>query len=135
MCDSTCDTKCASALLDAVARDIVALRALSSSSAIVSDEIFGFHVQQAAEKLMRAWLALLGETYPLTHNIAILMELLEARYGSTSETALIPDLVEFTPFAVRHRYEALESDMIPLNREDAIEKVLLLNQAVKAIAN
>jgi HEPN domain-containing protein len=31
---------------------------------VFADEIFGFHVQQAAEKLFKAWIALLGEEYP-----------------------------------------------------------------------
>ena len=31
---------------------------------IFADEIFGFHAQQAAEKLLKAWLALLGEVTP-----------------------------------------------------------------------
>ena len=41
----------------------------------ISDEVLGFHVQQAAEKSLKAWLALLGETYPLTHNLDTLLDL------------------------------------------------------------
>ena len=59
------DPKCARMLLDAAERDVEALRFMCRSDEI-SDEVFGFHVQQAAEKSFKAWLALLGETYPLT---------------------------------------------------------------------
>ena len=37
--------------------------------AVFADEIFGFHVQQATEKLLKAWLASLGEAYPLSHDL------------------------------------------------------------------
>ena len=46
----------------------------------------GFHVQQAAEKLFKAWLALLGETYPMTHDLTELLEML---------TSLEPDAARF----------------------------------------
>ena len=33
-------------------------------AAVFADEIFGFHAQQVAKKSIKAWLSLLGETYP-----------------------------------------------------------------------
>ena len=50
------DVKCARMLLDAAERDVAALRAMCHSEEI-SDEIFGFHVQQATEKLFKSWIA------------------------------------------------------------------------------
>ena len=50
---------------------------------VFADEIFGFHVQQAAEKLLRAWLALLGEVYPLTHDLDLLLDLLQKRVSDS----------------------------------------------------
>ncbi len=50
-------------LADAAERDISALHGMGDA-AIFADEIFGFHVQQAAEKLFKAWLASQGEIYP-----------------------------------------------------------------------
>lgn len=115
------DSKCASVLLHAAARHIVVLHALDSSPIMVSDELFEFHVQQATEKLLNAWLALLGETFPVTHSIATLVESLETRASTVSEIELFRDLIKFHPFAVRHRYEALESDTEPFDREDAVQ--------------
>ena len=62
------DAKCAGMLVEAARRDIEALRVMRGTDGI-PDEIYGFHVQQAAEKLLKAWIALLGESYPLTHSI------------------------------------------------------------------
>ena len=72
------DVKCARALMEAANRDIEALRGMADAS-VFADEIFGFHVQQGAEKLFKAWIALLGKTYPLTHNLAALLNLLADR--------------------------------------------------------
>ncbi|MCY3778636.1 MAG: HEPN domain-containing protein [Candidatus Aminicenantes bacterium] len=70
------DLKCARMLLDAAEGDVLTLRNMTSE---VPDESYGFHVQQAAEKSFKAWLALLGETYPLTHNLEALVNLVAAR--------------------------------------------------------
>ncbi len=51
------DLEQARELASAAERDISALRGMDDA-AIFADEIFGFHVQQAAEKLFKAWLAL-----------------------------------------------------------------------------
>jgi HEPN domain-containing protein len=40
-----------------------------------ADSIFGFHVQQAAEKLLKAWLSLAGTAYPRTHDLRLLLAL------------------------------------------------------------
>ncbi len=43
-------------LVGAAKRDISALRSMVDAT-VFADEIFGFHVQQATEKLLKAWLA------------------------------------------------------------------------------
>jgi len=53
-------------MLQAAERDLLTLRHMKSG---VPDESFGFHVQQAAEKALRALLALRGRTYPPTPNL------------------------------------------------------------------
>ena len=55
-------------------------------SALFADEIFGFHVQQAIEKGLKAWLCACGADYPPTHDLARLLTLLEkpARMSSNS---------------------------------------------------
>ncbi|NEQ31824.1 MAG: HEPN domain-containing protein [Leptolyngbya sp. SIO4C5] len=40
---------------------------------VFADEIFGFHVQQAIEKCLKAWIAALGEVYPYTHDLGVLL--------------------------------------------------------------
>ena len=59
------DIKQARALVVAARRDLMALFGMVDEE-IFANEIFGFHVQQAAEELCKAWLALIGEAYPLT---------------------------------------------------------------------
>ena len=60
------------------ARELSALHGMGDAN-VFADEIFGFHVQQAAEKLFKAWLALRGETYPLSHDLAALLDMLSTR--------------------------------------------------------
>lgn len=69
----------------------------------VSAEIFGYHCQQAAEKLLKAWLAQRAVHYPKTHNLQALVELLEAQ-GQPLPTGLA-DLDQLTPYATVYRYE------------------------------
>jgi HEPN domain-containing protein len=73
----------------------------------VSDEVFGFHCQQAAEKLLKALLSAAGCTFRKTHDLAMLL-------GSLSEAG-VPLPPEFdaidalTPFGSVYRYEDLDS--------------------------
>jgi len=69
----------------------------------VSNEIIGFHCQQAAEKLLKALLTGLGATYHRTHNLRLLMDLL-ADAGHPVRDDL-QGLDELTPFGVLLRYE------------------------------
>lgn len=85
------------------------------ASGNVSDEIIGFHCQQAAEKMLKALLSDLGAAFPKTHELGALMDAL-ARSG-----APLPDefdnLDMLTPFGAVYRhddYDGAES----LNRAD-----------------
>ena len=89
------DHKYARGLLDAAEEDIRALRALLGTD--VGDGVFGFHVQQAAEKSFKAWLALLDVRFPLTHDLGVLMGLLQ----QTVDAAVFTPLRVYTPFAVQ----------------------------------
>jgi len=40
-------------------------------------EAAGFHLQQSVEKALKAWLALRGIDYPNTHDLSLLLGLLE----------------------------------------------------------
>ena len=124
------DAKCAILLMDASKRDLEALRGMGDAS-VFADEIFGFHVQQAAEKLLKAWIALLGETYPLTHDLELLFNLLQKRGVDASDFA---GLNEYTPYAVQFRYEATGGDTAPLDRQAGLALVeTLLAQVQKQL--
>ena len=111
------DHKCARVLLEVAEQDIRALRALLAA-ADVGDGVFGFHVQQAAEKSLKAWLALLGVRFPLTHDLGALMELLQE---TVDATVFLP-LRVYTPFGVQFRYQAVEGDT-PIDRQTALQQV------------
>ena len=121
------DPKCARVLLDAARRDVGALRVMHRSDE-VSDEVFGFHVQQAAEKALKARLALLGETYPLTHNLEALLDLLE---GLGVATEPYRKMVGYTPYAVEFRYEVVDSGTESLDRNEALSLAESLLEEVR----
>ena len=120
------DPKCARMLLCAAERDIDALRIMRRSDDIPA-EIFGFHVQQGAEKLLKAWIALLGDSYPLTHSIETLLALLADR-GTTTEP--FNDLAAYTPYAVEFRYAGVGPNAKPIDRARALALVEALLEVV-----
>ncbi len=94
----------------------------------VSDEVFGFHCQQASEKLLKAMLSALGLRFQKTHDLQELMTLLE-----NAGHALPPDLTcvdELTPFAVQWRYDYFDS-ATPFDRKHARELIRSLRSHVK----
>jgi HEPN domain-containing protein len=97
-----------------------------------ADEIFGFHAQQAVEKALKAWLALLGEEYPRTHDIDLLLSQLQAR---SEQVEAFSDLLEFNPYAVQLRYEAFDELGEPLDRKYVVERVTALLEQVKRLLN
>ena len=121
------DLKQARVLLTSAERDLSALHGMADAD-VFADEIFGFHVQQAAEKLLKAWLALLGETYPTTHDLARLLAMLRA---SDVEATRFNELMEYTPFAVQFRYAPGDLSARPLDRDTAIERVEALLKEVR----
>ncbi len=112
------DLEQARALLEAVRRDLGALRGMQDA-ATFADEIFGLHVQPAAEKGLKAWLALEGVVYPRTHDLSRLLNVLTER---EAEVAPFQDLIEYNPYAVQLRYETFDSDAESLDREQAIQR-------------
>lgn len=119
------DPKCARLLLEAAGRDILTLRAMSD---LAPDESFGFHVQLAAEKAFKAWLALLGQVYPLRHDLDDLLDLLES-HGAV--TGFFRPLVAFTPYAVQFRYEGVGPDHDPIDRSPSLSLAEALVQHVR----
>lgn len=69
----------------------------------VSDEIFGFHCQQAAEKLLKALLSVKGIRFRKTHDLRELIDLL------TDNASPVPpnlaDIDSLTPYGTLFRYD------------------------------
>jgi len=88
-------------------------------------EVFGFHAQQAVEKLIKAVLALNKITYGRTHRLGELVDL------ATDNGLAVPDyvelLVDLTPYAVEFHY-----DIAPDEGGDELDKHRTL-EAIKAL--
>ena len=122
----TSDGKCARMLLGAATIHVDTLRVLCRSDEI-SDEVFGFHAQQATEKLLKARIALLGNVYPSTHDIEELLNLLAGR-GAAAEP--FGDLADYTQYAVKFCYTGMDPDAEPIDRENVLALVQALLESV-----
>ena len=95
-------------LLKKAAQD-EALLDLILDSDHVSDEIVGFHCQQAAEKILKASLSDFGVRFRKTHEIGLLAHLLaQAGHPLPAEFA---DLDILTPFGAVYRYEDYDPEL------------------------
>lgn len=108
-------------LLAKAAQDERAARHLAADPEI-GDEVVGFHLQQAAEKRLKALLAFHAIPYRRTHDLVELMDLLAAQgYALPDRLGALP---EMTPFAVEYRYESLDQyEDAPLDRARALALV------------
>jgi HEPN domain-containing protein len=106
-------------LLIMARKDLKALRGMGQSTDF-DDEIFGFHVQQAIEKALKAWLASMGHPYPYTHNLLVLFGSIEERGGDVKRFL---DLVRYNSFAIQFRYEQADEVRQELDRGAAIHEV------------
>ena len=71
-------------------------------------EVFGFHAQQTAEKLLKAILSHADIVYPRTHQLVELLDL--ATDHGLQLPAETEELRYLTPFAVEFRYDVLPGD-------------------------
>ena len=123
------ETDLARSLLSSAEKDLKAIRNMTDADSF-ADEIFGFHAQQAVEKTLKAWIALLGGEYPFIHDLDALLNALE-NLGADVDT--LRDLVELNAFAVQFRHEALESPDEPLDRRSVTIEAMTLFQRVSAL--
>jgi HEPN domain-containing protein len=127
------DLEHAASLLRMAHKDFNALLGMQGNP-LFADEIFGFHVQQAVEKALKAWLCTYGSgSYPLTHELARLFSLLENQAAEVEE---FWPLVQYTMFAVQARYEEGIADLDePIDRVAEIRNVsALLTRVEKLLA-
>ena len=68
----------------------------------IREEDFGFHAERATELTLKAWIALTGRQYPLTHELLDLFSLLD-RSGATGTSQFYP-LISLTNYAVVYQY-------------------------------
>ena len=93
-------------------RDLRAARAMADPS-VFEEDSWGFFIQQATEKALKAWLLLLlPEQPPFTHNLRLLFQMLRDQ-GAVIEPFMA--LSRFTLFAVLRRYDE-EPDQEQLDR-------------------
>jgi len=94
------------------AQDEALVDAVMESDA-VSDEVIGFHCQQAAEKMLKALLSDLGAAFHKTHELGALMDAL-ARSGAPLPGEF-ENLDMLTPFGAVYRYDDYDGTE-PLDR-------------------
>ncbi len=97
-------------LLRKAAQDLAVLDKLIDDPSI-DDETLGFHAQQAAEKAIKALLALAECDYPRSHNIGLLLDLLNSNGLALPSNA--DALAALTPFGTVFRYDDLPFEDIP----------------------
>jgi HEPN domain-containing protein len=109
----------AKALLVKADEDLRALNGMLDVD-VFTDEIFGFHVQQAVEKAFKAWISFLGHDYPFTHDLRDLIRRL-LDYGADANKYL--SLIRFNIYAVLLRYIPPKTGIEPVDRPKTIEQV------------
>ena len=77
-----------------------------------TEDIFGFHAQQAVEKGIKAWLAFLGVDFPFVHDLSLLLELLEEAGVKCRQS--MRTLLDFNTYAVLMRYVPKKTAAKPL---------------------
>jgi HEPN domain-containing protein len=92
----------------------------------------GFHAQQAIEKAIKAVLTVNAVEYPRTHNLAMLLQLLQLQAVPLPPGA--EDLPGLTPFGVVFRYDdTMEDEEIVLDRQwtsACIERTIMWAEAI-----
>lgn len=122
------DLKCARYLVSLAERDLRTFQAMGDIARF-DDESAGFWAQQAAERLLKAWIACLGELYPLTHDLKTQLDLIEKRNSDASQ---FRDLEPLSPFAEEFRYKFLPEDAEPLDRHGIASRLKALVEQVRA---
>jgi len=84
-----------------------------------SDEMFGFHLQQAVEKLLKSLLAAHDQSFPFSHNLYDLVDLCQERKITLPDD--VDHLCLLTPFATVLRYSS-----VPVGQIDSLDRKCLL---------
>lgn len=101
----------------------------SSDPAVFREGAWGFWLQQAVEKALKAWYLQLGADAPLTHDLRRLLLLLEAEGVATAK---LQPLAQLTVYAVQFRYDA-DPTPLGLDRENFNRQVKELIARVQTL--
>jgi len=118
-------------LLNLAHKDLATMLVLKNADE-VGDAAFGFHAQQAVEKALKAWLLMLGVSYPFTHSLDTLLGLIEDEIG-TADVCRFRGLDFLSPFAVQFRYTAYDDAEDELDKDGIVSDVDKLLQHVDAV--
>lgn len=113
-------------------QDLSALCGMMDTT-IFAEEIFGFHAQQAVEKSLKAWLALIGVDFPLIHDLEELFALLKDQGQAVPD--IFQSLVDLTDFSVQFRYDTYIDFEDELDRNEIIQKVQNFVDHVEQLLN
>lgn len=114
------EPKAEAAILARKAEDDAKAMQLLAPNSEISDEIIGFHAQQAVEKWLKAVLGSRGVEYEYTHDLHRLIAEIIAVVGEFPFD--IPEVIALTEHAVPLRYDEI-LDTEPLNRETTVTLV------------
>lgn len=110
--------------LNKAEEDLILIHEIMNNTKI-SDEIYGFHCQQAAEKILKGVLANYGIEFRKTHDIRELVDLLIDNGIQFPEE--LEDIDMLTPFAVEYRYdfygEEYEEKLDRMELKNMLEKL------------
>ncbi|MEN9635976.1 MAG: hypothetical protein RL077_4380 [Verrucomicrobiota bacterium] len=98
-------------------QDLVAAEA-PAATAGVSDEIVGFHCQQAAEKLLKTWLSQHAQPFPRTHNLLTRPRSIRRKIGTNLNPACPQQPTDLSPARIHYRDTGAQRK--PLNPETAV---------------
>jgi HEPN domain-containing protein len=102
-------------------KDCNALRGMVDNVDYFSDEIFGFHAQQAVEKAAKALLDIYSIEFKKIHDIGELFNLLKKKGNDIPSEFL--ELQDLTEYAVDLRYDSFEFNSDSLDRKAILSKV------------
>jgi HEPN domain-containing protein len=114
------DPKAEAAVLARKAADDAKAMQLLASNQEISDEIIGFHAQQAVEKWLKAVLGFRGVEFEYTHDLHRLIAEVMAAVGEFPCDT--PEVVALTEHAVPLRYDEI-LDTEPLDRQAVVRLV------------
>jgi HEPN domain-containing protein len=125
------DLDAARSMLTMAEKDAKAIAGMQDTETF-DDEVFGFHVQQAIEKALKAWITALGFEHPITHNLIALLTILEENGCDVAE---LWELARYNAFAVQFRYEEMGDQYQGVDRQEAISEIEgLIHQVRQVIA-